>query len=704
MHMKTTSDRSTPQLDILRSQLASLRHARANARRMSAGSALATAVLWSLAGVFALDWLFQREMQAPQRALLLLIAAGIVVWAYRKFAHRLLMVEETEVDMALMVERQQQIDSDLVAALQFEDDVQGRWGSRQLETAVIDYVAHLGPDIDVFQGFNRDQLRKRATLFGITAGLALVAGLLFPGHLAAFMNRIALGSAHYPSRTQIESLAINGRDVLSRGMQPENIRCAEGREVQFLVRSSGVLPEAGIARLAAQAGGQRTEIELKPLTGEERLARLRSAQAMVDEARKSPDRDLTGPWFEELASLVQFEAPQQWKQLGLDAAQLSGSELAKELPQKLPEIEQMLAELTTAGAPADGDSPALYLGRVPRLNDAVRYRITLGDAYTDPAEIEMIALPAVAAKLTPIPPKYAAKVLANEPSSGRQTAVLIGSQVTVALECTNEKPLRDAWILVRTSAATQSERYDLEPVNDARTQWALATKSPFSRVEEELRYEIQVTDDDGLHLGTPIKGSVRMRADKPPVAIASTVHRVVLPTAKPTVQYRVGDDFGIKRLDLVVQVERQVDQQQQLSASAETNSSPTATTESTQAPAAAAGGEEVELETTTLNLLTARNPVSMERLPLAGKAAVSLASLKLDPSRGSLQKGDRLKVVLVVEDDRGSAAGEVFRSEPLVIEVSDEFGVASAVGEADPQAEQRVTEIIKRQLGIGESP
>src|SRR5204863_8440263 len=108
--------------------------------------------------LFVVDFPFQREIQTPQRAILLLIAAAAVVWTFLRYARPLLAVQESEVDMALMVERQQQIESDLVAAIQFEDDVEGRWGSRELETAVIDYVAELGPGMDVYQGFDRAQL------------------------------------------------------------------------------------------------------------------------------------------------------------------------------------------------------------------------------------------------------------------------------------------------------------------------------------------------------------------------------------------------------------------------------------------------------------------------------------------------------------------------------------------------------------------
>src|SRR5215218_5670832 len=134
----------TTRLHTLRSQLAGLRQARASARQLTAWTAVGTAVLWALIGVFLVDFFLQREVAAPQRSILLLIAAGAIAWAYYKYARPLLAVQESEVDMALLVERQQQIESDLVAAIQFEDDVQGRWGSRELELAVIDYVGTVG--------------------------------------------------------------------------------------------------------------------------------------------------------------------------------------------------------------------------------------------------------------------------------------------------------------------------------------------------------------------------------------------------------------------------------------------------------------------------------------------------------------------------------------------------------------------------------
>jgi hypothetical protein len=38
----------------------------------------------------------------------------------------------------------------------------------------------------------------------------------------------------------------------------------------------------------------------------------------------------------------------------------------------------------------------------------------------------------------------------------------------------------------------------------------------------------------------------------------------------------------------------------------------------------------------------------------------------------------------------------------VILEVSDESGVLAAIGEADTRTEERITEIITKQLGIGD--
>ena len=75
------------------------------------------------------------------------------------------------------------------------------------------------------------------------------------------------------------------------------------------------------------------------------------------------------------------------------------------------------------------------------------------------------------------------------------------------------------------------------------------------------------------------------------------------------------------------------------------------------------------------------------------------------PFSPKLAKGDRVKIVLEVVDYRGDQPGVSYYSDPLVLEISDESGVLAAISEGgDPLTDQRLNDIIKRQLGIGESP
>src|SRR5688572_2058688 len=151
-------------LQPLKSHLSALRHRRWRLRTGTALAGVLVAALWTLSMLGVMDWLVEPDRLL--RVVLLLIAAGVIVWGWRHFPLPLLGQHESELEMALLVERQQHIGSDLVAALQFESPTAAKWGSPQLETAVIDYVAEFGREIDVFQGLSTEQFRRRAMLLG----------------------------------------------------------------------------------------------------------------------------------------------------------------------------------------------------------------------------------------------------------------------------------------------------------------------------------------------------------------------------------------------------------------------------------------------------------------------------------------------------------------------------------------------------------
>jgi hypothetical protein len=674
-------------LTTLRAQLASLRRARALVRSGTAWSTMVTAALWTLVAVFIFDVAFQFGI--PERVVLILIGAGIVAWAGHRFTRPLLGVKETDEDIALMVERQQQLDSDLVAALQFEKPEAAKWGSVQLETAVIDYVADVGRGINVFDGFSKEQMIRRGTILGVTAAVMLLAAAIFPGYALAFANRLFLGGMHYPTKTQIAHVLVNHREVLSageHGCRPEDAKCAQGRPISFLIQvqqTKGTLPEKGRALITSIGPSRaKTEVELKALTHDQRLARLKQGEEKLRQAAMNPETDISQPWRDEVLSLVAFDAPHSIEGI-------MGAKDASALTAAAGIVGDAIKNWQNAPANSD-TSTAIYEGALERLADGVKYKLFLGDAWTDPARIAMIPLPIVERKLTPLPPSYARTAKDTQPTSAPQISVLEGSQVNVAVECKNEKSLSAVWLVTKVDG--KAKRFELAKQDNAGRLWQLTTasgeKNPFARITEELKYEIQATDTDGLSLEAPLRGVIRIRPDRSPSGAAEVVHKVVLPAAEPVVHYRATDDYGIAQLKLQVEVERQQNEKAVPGTAGIDQSS------TQPAPLVAAERAEVPI-------LAKGTTLTSAKLPTVGQYKLQLGKLPFSPK---LAKGDRIKIVLEVVDYRGEQPGVSYYSDPLVLEISDESGVLAAISEADERSEQRLTDIIKRQLGIGESP
>ena len=76
----------------------------------------------------------------------------------------------------------------------------------------------------------------------------------------------------------------------------------------------------------------------------------------------------------------------------------------------------------------------------------------------------------------------------------------------------------------------------------------------------------------------------------------------------------------------------------------------------------------------------------------------------VDLASFGLEKGDRLRLELEVVDYRGNLKSESVRSDPLILEVSDESGVITAITEPDERSEKKLNDSILLELGIGESP
>ncbi len=227
----------------LRSNLNRLRFRRQQVRWALAATSLALVLIAALVGLFLMDWLF--DMTRLQRILAVALAVGVLYWAYRRFALPWLTIRESEIDVALLVERQQKIiEGDLVAALQFEGAEADRWGSTHLRHAVIDYVAEFGKGLNVLEGLPSSGLARRFLLLLLVAGGVTAVAMAFPRFTQTFMNRLALGNAHYPTRTVVEQVVVYGQtiDLKSAFL---SVRIPQGAALQVSARASGELPDGG---------------------------------------------------------------------------------------------------------------------------------------------------------------------------------------------------------------------------------------------------------------------------------------------------------------------------------------------------------------------------------------------------------------------------------------------------------------------------
>lgn len=241
-----------------RARLRRLKRRRQQLRWVTAYSALAAGVLGALLVVLAADWAL--EMSRVQRGVGLALAAAAVVWIARRYTLPLLGRREGELDMALLVERQEEIDTDLVAAIQFESPEAAGWGSGQLETAVVDRVAEVQGRLNVFQGLSRKQAAGRTAMLAALAGLWVLVAAILPAHFSAFLDRLVFGLRHYPSNTRIDEIVVAGVEIDPLNPAATPVTLAYGAAVPFRASCSGLLPRTGEARL--EAAGQRTIVSL----------------------------------------------------------------------------------------------------------------------------------------------------------------------------------------------------------------------------------------------------------------------------------------------------------------------------------------------------------------------------------------------------------------------------------------------------------
>ncbi len=267
-------------LSELRKRLGWLRARRWFVRMGSGWTALVTALVVTFAIAFAADFLLELRWIERLAVLLMVVLSGL--WSFRRYTSPFLGIRENELDMALIVERRQKIDSDLVAAIQFEQaesvakhaslkgagDFGRAHGSRELREAVIDYVADFGRSIDVFAGMSHGQFRRRARWCAVACVATILAVAIYPRHAAAFFNRLLLGNAHYPTATEIVDVRVNDRSALPLGGGEPLPGLPDGVPIRFSLRVEGVSPESAEVRFAVGSHGGLSTLSLRPVTAD----------------------------------------------------------------------------------------------------------------------------------------------------------------------------------------------------------------------------------------------------------------------------------------------------------------------------------------------------------------------------------------------------------------------------------------------------
>lgn len=239
-----------PQLNELHRGLRRVGRYRSTARFASALAVFGTIVLWLLLAAFLLD--VRMHMGRLERFLILAVIVGVAVWAFRRFLLPAFQTHEEEVQLALMVERQQGVKSDLVASLQFADPNRAQFGSPQLREAVVERGDKLSGRLNYLEGFSREEMFRRVIFLVATIAIVLIPIIAYGGHVRAFMNRMLLGNTHYPTKTIIEAIVSPGDSGVY------------GQPIVFKVRLDGELPAEGIARLQAINSDVETVVALKP--------------------------------------------------------------------------------------------------------------------------------------------------------------------------------------------------------------------------------------------------------------------------------------------------------------------------------------------------------------------------------------------------------------------------------------------------------
>lgn len=457
---------------------------------LGTGVILCAAIL----GLFCFDWLLRPAREVRLVGLVVAVAAGVL--AFIRYVLPWLRYRESELDIALLVEKHHGIDSDLVAALQFERPEAARWGSLELERRVIRRVAELAQRLPLVRDVPRTPLRRR--VIAAVCGMTLLAFLwiLFPEHVRTFTRRLLLEETPYPTATRLVAVYINGEAVPWTESEPI-IRCAAGQPVTIAVVARGYLPSTGKLILRSSKNDHRTVEQDLP-------------HAIPKESTGDTDDHAGGPAGEVYRAELPVLQETVHLRILLGDAATNWLTLACLNPPAVILVGYV-------EDPRNDRAPALMQG-VTQLTVTEGARVTLGVASDRPLRRVVARMDRLQRPLekrwpasVPQPPDTSTQLLTSTAGNG--------------------------------TSGKSAELWWLDPEG-----------LPLSELATPQHIIFEITDENNLTVDPPLEATLLVRPDYPPQVTARTLTKFVLPTAKPTLVCQVRDDLGIEKVTVQAQV------------------------------------------------------------------------------------------------------------------------------------------------------
>ena len=525
-----------------------VRRFRSVARLGSGVAQWVTAAGWLFLITFGLDWV--GKMDTVERVVLLSIEAMALAWLFKKYMLPVIAVRESLIGIAAKIEAHQDVQSDLVAALQFNDANIDQFGSEQLRARVVNDTAQISPGIDYLFGFSRPALWKNLGKSLATVAIIIAVAISVPDYFNIFLRRIALGEESYPTKTVVLSLeTIEANAVV-------------GRPITFVVRvdDNKVVPDDGILKIV---GKNDAESELK-------LVRIGTTNE--------------------------------------------------------------------------------YSVTLPRVIDDFAVTAIVGDDMGDTKKYDVLQVPRIELEMKADIPAYAVESFNVKSAGGRIQSVLAGSNVHPVLRSTNNK-LRAATIQLGDRVFTLKNEGD---------DWRMPIENhPLIGVESTTKYQISVTDTNGISPDRPITGILQVRPDQNPRIAAATVINLVLSGAAPRIKFRAIDDFGIDTVTADITITR------------------------------------VGMDNSDDTITRMINESKSHAKQIDNTVPIELADY-------GLKIGDTVLVTLRVTDYRGQQEGVSIPSDPIEFTVTSRANFLAAMRDIDSETDEKLDQIIKAQLGVGD--